>query len=159
MGKALVLCNQETAMCYFSQFGKLTKVRLSRNKKTGKAKHYAFLEFEYPEVAAIAATAMDGYFMFKQKIECHVMKQEDIHPDLFKGANKKFKNIPWKKIERLRHDKELTPAELAKRVARAMSRDGKRQKKITSAGIDYEYTPLKSTIPVKSKKTVFADEE
>jgi RNA recognition motif-containing protein len=47
-------------------------VRLSRNKKTGKAKHYAFLEFQYPEVAAVAADAMNGYFMFKQKLEVKV---------------------------------------------------------------------------------------
>jgi hypothetical protein len=32
----------------------------------GKAKHYAFLEFHLPEVAQIAAGAMDGYFLFKQ---------------------------------------------------------------------------------------------
>ncbi len=57
---------------FFSQFGKLTRVRLSRNKKTGKAKHYAFLEFQYPEVAAVAADAMNGYFMFKQKLEVKV---------------------------------------------------------------------------------------
>ncbi len=48
-------------------------MRLSRNKKTGKAKHYAFLEFQYPEVAQIAADAMDGYFMFKQKIVAKVL--------------------------------------------------------------------------------------
>ena len=58
---------------FFTQFGRVTKVRLSRNKKTGKAKHYAFLEFQYPEVAAVAATAMDGYMLFKQKLSVHVM--------------------------------------------------------------------------------------
>lgn len=47
-------------------------MRLSRNKKTGKAKHYAFLEFQYPEVAKIAADAMDGYFMFTQKLSVKV---------------------------------------------------------------------------------------
>ena len=41
-------------------------MRLSRNKKTGKAKHYAFLEFQYPEVAEVAAEAMNGYFLFTQ---------------------------------------------------------------------------------------------
>lgn len=35
---------------FFGQFGTVTKVRVSRNKKTGKAKHYAFLEFAFPEV-------------------------------------------------------------------------------------------------------------
>jgi hypothetical protein len=51
----------------------VTKVRLSRNKKTAKAKHYAFLEFQYPDVAAVAAQAMDGYMLFKQKLSVHVM--------------------------------------------------------------------------------------
>lgn len=41
-------------------------MRVSRSKKTGKAKHYAFLEFQHPDVAAIAADTMDGYFLFKQ---------------------------------------------------------------------------------------------
>ena len=51
---------------FFSQFGRVSKVRVSRNKKTGAAKHYAFLEFASPEVAAIAAEAMDGYMLFTQ---------------------------------------------------------------------------------------------
>lgn len=51
-------------------------MRLSRNKRTGKAKHYAFLEFQYPEVAQIAAEAMDGYFMFSQKLRVKVKQQD-----------------------------------------------------------------------------------
>jgi nucleolar protein 15 len=51
---------------FFSQFGKLVRVRLSRSKKTAKPKHYAFLEFQHADVAQIAADTMDGYFMFKQ---------------------------------------------------------------------------------------------
>jgi hypothetical protein len=39
---------------------------VSRSKKTAKAKHYAFLEFQHPDVAKIAADTMDGYFLFKQ---------------------------------------------------------------------------------------------
>jgi nucleolar protein 15 len=49
---------------------------LSRNKKTGKAKHYAFLEFQYAEVAKVAAEAMDGYFMFRQKLDVKVRDLE-----------------------------------------------------------------------------------
>ncbi len=41
---------------------------MSRNKKTGKSKHYAFLEFQHRDVAAIAAEAMNGYFLFKQAL-------------------------------------------------------------------------------------------
>lgn len=45
---------------YFSQFGAIARLRVSRNKKTAKARSYAFLEFGSPDVAAIAAEAMDG---------------------------------------------------------------------------------------------------
>lgn len=78
---------------YFSQFGKVTKVRLSRSKKSGKSKHYAFLEFASPEVAAIASEAMDGYMLFTQKLSSRVLPAEEVHPDLFKGANRVFKQV------------------------------------------------------------------
>lgn len=54
---------------FFSQFGKLQRVRLSRSKQSAKPKHYAFLEFQHADVAKIAAETMDGYFMFKQVIK------------------------------------------------------------------------------------------
>eukprot|EP00983_Pelagomonas_calceolata_P020654 649423-Pelagomonas_calceolata.AAC.2 len=71
---------------YFSQFGKLTRVRLSRNKKTGKAKHYAFLEFQHPDVARIVSDAMDGYFMFSQKLSCKLMRPEQSLTYLYPGG-------------------------------------------------------------------------
>jgi len=45
---------------FFSQFGTVTRVRLSRNPKTGRSRHYGFVEFLEREVAAIAADTMDG---------------------------------------------------------------------------------------------------
>lgn len=45
----------------------------------GKAKHYAFLEFHLPEVAKIAADAMDGYFLFKQ-VGTHHQRQQHNQP-------------------------------------------------------------------------------
>ncbi|KAL6755310.1 hypothetical protein V8C86DRAFT_2678930 [Haematococcus lacustris] len=139
---------------FFSQFGKLTRVRLSRSKKTGKAKHYAFLEFQHPEVAEIAAGAMDGYFMFRQKLTVRVMKPEAIHPELFVGANQRFRTVQWRAVERRRHDKERSPQEHAVRVARLIKRDAQRAARIKAAGIDYEYTPVKQQVPPKPKRTV-----
>jgi nucleolar protein 15 len=80
-------------MGFFSQFGRLTRVRVSRSKKTGKAKHYAFLEFAVPEVARIAADAMEGHFMFAQRLAVRCLKRGEVHPELFKGANRKFKQV------------------------------------------------------------------
>ncbi len=45
---------------YFSQFGAITRLRVSRNKKTAKARSYGFIEFASADVAQIAAEAMDG---------------------------------------------------------------------------------------------------
>eukprot|EP00199_Chlamydomonas_sp_CCMP681_P006054 CAMPEP_0119102190 /NCGR_PEP_ID=MMETSP1180-20130426/1022_1 /TAXON_ID=3052 ORGANISM="Chlamydomonas cf sp, Strain CCMP681" /NCGR_SAMPLE_ID=MMETSP1180 /ASSEMBLY_ACC=CAM_ASM_000741 /LENGTH=216 /DNA_ID=CAMNT_0007086433 /DNA_START=113 /DNA_END=763 /DNA_ORIENTATION=- len=140
---------------FFSQFGKLTHVRLSRNKKTGHAKHYAFLEFQYPEVAKIAAASMDGYFLFKQRLTTKIMEPNQIHPDLFKGAKQKFRNIPWRKLERKRHDRERTPTEHAAQVAKLVRRDASRAKRIEAAGVEYTYAPLQSLIPTVAKKITF----
>ena len=48
-------------------------MRVSRNKKTGKAKHCAFLEFQYADVAATAAEAMHDYMLFTQKLVVRVV--------------------------------------------------------------------------------------
>ncbi|KAG2428870.1 hypothetical protein HYH02_014193 [Chlamydomonas schloesseri] len=138
---------------YFSQFGKVTRVRLSRSKRTGNSKGYAFIEFQHPEVARVAAEAMDGYFLFKQRLTCKLMPPARVHPMLFNGANRKFKVIPRRTVERKRHEKERTPKEQAARIAKLIRRDKLRQKKIREAGMDYEYAGLAA--PVKPKKVVF----
>lgn len=142
---------------YFSQFGKVTKVRLSRSKKTGNSKHYAFLEFSSAEVAAIASEAMDGYMLFTQKLTACVLNASEVHPQMFKGANRVFKKTPWSKIERERHNRDRTPAEAEKRQQQAVERDSRRQRRIAQAGIEYDYESLEATVPKKAKKTTFDD--
>ncbi len=43
---------------FLSQFGAIKRLRLARNLKTGKSQHHAFVEFEFPEVAAIVAQTL-----------------------------------------------------------------------------------------------------
>lgn len=119
---------------YFSQFGKVSKIRLSRNKKTGKSKHYAFLQFQSPEVARIVADAMNGYMFFGQKLETRTLMKKDVHPELFKGANRVFKRIPWKKIEIERHNKVRNEEEVQKQARRESRRNNLRAKRIVQVG-------------------------
>ena len=140
---------------FFDQFGLVTRLRVSRNKKTGKAKHYAFVEFQSPEVAVIAADAMDNYMMFKQKLKVNVVKSADIHPQLFRGANKKFHAIPMQKLSRERHNRERTAEEDKLRVKKAVAKDRQRQQRIKAAGIDYEYEPLQTLVPALSTHKKF----
>ena len=43
---------------YFSQFGTILRLRLSRSKRTGASKHFAFLEFEDAAVAEVVQKTM-----------------------------------------------------------------------------------------------------
>lgn len=70
---------------YFSQFGTVTKVRVSRNPKTGACRHYAFLEFEDAGVARIAAKAMDGYLLAGKVLKCHIVESAKVKPEMFRG--------------------------------------------------------------------------
>jgi len=143
---------------YFTQFGRVSKVRLSRNKKSGKSKHYAFLEFQTPEVAKVVADAMDGYHFFGQKLQVRALSCSEVHPELFKGANRVFTKIPWKKIEEDRHNKDRNPEQEAKRVKANAKRAKLRQARIKAAGIDYEFEVEHENI-AKSRETTAAVEK
>ena len=83
---------EEELKGFFKQFGQISKIRVSRSKKTGRSKGYAFLQFKDKEVAEIAAKTMDGYLMFGKKIECHI--QENAHKDTFKNGNRTWSFVP-----------------------------------------------------------------
>ncbi|VDM57701.1 unnamed protein product, partial [Angiostrongylus costaricensis] len=57
---------------YFTQFGKVVRVRVSRSLKTGNFKGWAYVGFADKEVAEIAAETMNGYLMFEKRLSCRV---------------------------------------------------------------------------------------
>ncbi|CAG9462341.1 unnamed protein product [Pedinophyceae sp. YPF-701] len=148
---------EDQLLGYFSQFGRVTRVRVSRAKKNGRAKGYAFVEFQLPEVAETAAEAMDGYMMFRQKLVCRVVPVEKQHPQLFKGANRRFRVKPVHKLEAERHAKSNTPKGYAKRVERLAKRSQARLEKLRDAGIEYEFDAAPQ-MKVRSR-IVFDDDE
>jgi nucleolar protein 15 len=82
---------EEQLRGYFSQFGAITRLRLARSPKTLGSKGYAFIEFRYPEVAEIAADAMNNYLMFKNIIKTLYIPPNDIKYDYFRSSVKKVK--------------------------------------------------------------------
>jgi len=145
---------------YFSQFGQVTRLRLSRNKKTGQPKHYAFVEFASSEVADIVARTMDKYLLFGHILQCRVIPSAQVHPDLFKGANRRFKAIPRSKIaaSELKHGAERAVWE--KRVEREEARRQRKNKKLQEAlGYTFDAPTLKSVDAVpKSDLAIEASE-
>ncbi|OUM63657.1 hypothetical protein PIROE2DRAFT_43237, partial [Piromyces sp. E2] len=125
---------------YFTQFGDVTRLRLSRNKKTGKSKHYAYIEFKNAEVAKIVAETMNNYLLYSHVLKCSVVPEDKLHPDTFVGANKKFKVIPWAKIEREKQQQLKSGAKYQKNVKSLLKRDEKKRKRLQELGIDYEFS-------------------
>ncbi|KMP08449.1 MKI67 FHA domain-interacting nucleolar phosphoprotein [Coccidioides immitis RMSCC 2394] len=85
---------------YFSQFGDITRLRMSRNRTTGRSKHYGYIEFASESVAKIVADTMDNYLMFGHILKCKFVPQDQLHPETFKCANRRFKSVPWNQIEK-----------------------------------------------------------
>jgi RNA recognition motif-containing protein len=79
--------NEVPMMRYFSQFGKVNKLRISRSAKTGKTRQYAYIEFECDDVAKIVADTMNNYLMFERLLKCEYVTPEKVHPAMFKSWN------------------------------------------------------------------------
>ncbi|GHJ83911.1 hypothetical protein NliqN6_0313 [Naganishia liquefaciens] len=130
---------EDEMKAYFSQFGDVTRLRLARNRKTGASKHFAYIEMSSKAVAEITAETMNNYLLMGHILQCHVIPQEKIHPDLWVGANKKWRRVPSARVERSSYGKERTEAEQAKVRAKLFKKDQARQQKIKDLGIDYVY--------------------
>ena len=130
---------EDQMRAYFGQFGDVTRLRLSRNKKTGRSKHYAYVEFKHPEVAAIVAESMDNYLLFESVLKVRLLSPEECHPELWKGANRKFKTVPWRRRAADAHDRERTEEEMKRRDAGLLAGERRRRRAIEAAGIDYDF--------------------
>lgn len=141
---------------YFSQFGDITRLRLSRNRITGRSKHYAFVEFSSAAVAKIVAETMDNYLMYGHILKCKYIPTEQIHPELWKGANRRFKQTPWNRIEKKRVDKAKTREEWTERIGREHKKRLAKAEKLKTLGYEMELPGLTSVdqVPVQVNKAI-----
>ncbi|KAK4435898.1 putative RNA-binding protein [Sesamum alatum] len=140
---------------FFKQFGIIKRLRIARNRKTGKSKHFGFIEFESPEVARVVEECMHNYLMYEHLLQVHVVPPAQVHPKLWKGVNRWYQPLDWVQIERKRHDKERTLEQQQKLVAGIMRRDQKRRKRIEAAGIFYQSPEIVGCIQPTPKKIKF----
>lgn len=124
---------------YLSQFGDVTRLRISRNKKTGRSKHYGFVEFDSASVAQIVAETMDNYLLMGHILKCKIIPKEKVHPELWVGANKKWKAIPRDQIVRKEHNKPRTQESMRKAEKRLIQRENEKKRKLAEVGIKYDF--------------------
>ncbi|KAJ4307159.1 nucleolar protein [Collariella sp. IMI 366227] len=129
---------------YFGQFGDITKLRVVRNKKTGASRHRAFIEFADAEVADIAARTMDKYLLFGHILTAKLVPSAQVHPDLFKGANRRFKVVPWNKMAGRQLERPLSESQWQVKITKEEKRRADRAEKLKDMGYEFEAPALKA---------------
>ncbi|CAG2116520.1 unnamed protein product, partial [Medioppia subpectinata] len=146
---------------YFSQFGKVLRIRISKNKKTGKRRNYGFVEFEFEEVAKIAAQTMDNYLMFDHIVKCKFISSDELKekPNLLKRWNKEF--VTSTQIHKSLHNKNKSIEREFKLTRNRLKKVHEMESKLKESGIEYkcqvidlpDITSLRNARKVTQKET------
>ncbi|KAI1418124.1 hypothetical protein F5Y13DRAFT_35802 [Hypoxylon sp. FL1857] len=129
---------------YFSQFGKIERLRMSRNKKTGASKHFAFIEFAEAPVAEVVAKTMDNYLLFGRVLKVKVVPKSQVHDDLWKGSNRRFKKVPWNKMAGNHLKKPLSESTWTQKITKEEQKRSERAKKLLDMGYEFEGPKIKA---------------
>ena len=124
---------------YFKQFGNVKRLRLSRNKKTGKSKNFAFVEFEHPEVADIVASTHNNMLMCDRAIKCAIVPKNKQHPKLWRGADEKFVPHNFKHAAKEAANSKRSQAQEQARLKKLLKKEQAKRKKLDSLGIELDF--------------------
>ncbi|KAI9460364.1 hypothetical protein F5148DRAFT_983295 [Russula earlei] len=138
---------EDQMRAYFSQFGEISRLRLSRNKRTGKSKHYGFIEFLSGAVAQIVAETMDNYLLMGHILTCKAIPKDRVHPELWVGANRKWRVVPTYRLAQAQHNKPRTEIQQRAAEKRLLSRQAARKRKLAEAGIVYNFEKVAYVSP------------
>ncbi|KAJ1859665.1 nucleolar protein [Coemansia sp. RSA 1722] len=128
---------------YFSQFGDIVNLRLSRNPKTGSSRHFAFIRFKYAEVAKIVAQTMNNYLLFDRLLKCVVIPEDKVHPALFKPKVVQIRRDTKLKAQIAKHNKVRTPKQQNAHANKLIENENKLRRKLADAGIEYDFPGFK----------------
>ncbi|CAH7191906.1 Nifk [Phodopus roborovskii] len=130
---------------YFTQFGAISRFRLSRSKRTGNSRGYAFVEFESEDVAKIVAETMDNYLFGERLLSCKFMPPEKVHKDLFKEWNVPFHQPSFPSVKR--YNQKRGRFEMLKMEYRFKRKEKLLRKKLAKKGFDYSFPSLVLPVP------------
>mmetsp|Transcript_10598 Transcript_10598/g.11886 ORF Transcript_10598/g.11886 Transcript_10598/m.11886 type:complete len:396 (+) Transcript_10598:68-1255(+) len=128
---------------FFSQFGRILKVALSRSRQTTNPRGYAFVKFENKEVASIASETMSGYLMGTRRLVCHVIPKDKVHLNFFSKADRIFTKIDFGKIHRNKVNKPKSIKRMREITRSLINREEKKRAKLKEMGIDYDFPGYK----------------
>jgi len=149
---------EDQMRAYFKQFGEVKQLRLSRNKKTGKSKHFAFIEFEHAEVADIVASTHNNMLMCDRAIKCSIVPKSKVHAKMWRGADEKFVPHDFKFAAKEAANGKKTGAQEAARVKKLIKKEQAKRKKLDSLGIELDFKGYEGLLSEsKPKRTKFSE--
>lgn len=126
---------------YFSQFGKVLRLRLARSSRTGGSKGFAFIEFESEEVAKVVAETMNNYLFFEKLLKCEFIPIDKVHPNAFKGWTQR---MPLRyETNREVHNKEKNKQQIEKSKEKRFKRLQKLRSSLKESGITLKINRFK----------------
>ncbi|XP_042640330.1 MKI67 FHA domain-interacting nucleolar phosphoprotein isoform X2 [Tyto alba] len=155
------LCEPQIS-AYFQQFGTVRRLRLSRSRKTGGSKGYAFIEFESDDVAKIVADTMNNYLFSERLLKCQFMSPERVHENLFKNSNRMFLKPSQPAVRR--YNKIRSLVQKAKMTKRLLRKERLLRKRLAEKGLDYDFpgfdpTPVCTPTVLERRKAAQVDDD
>ncbi|NXP21316.1 MK67I protein, partial [Scytalopus superciliaris] len=132
--------------------GTVTRLRLSRSKKTGASKGYAFIEFESDDVAKIVADTMNNYLFSERLLKCQFLPPEKVHDSLFKDCDRMFRKPSQPAVRRYNRVRSLL--EKARMTKRLLRKERLLRKRLADKGLQYDFPGFATQPLCKKRKKV-----
>lgn len=133
---------------YFKQFGRVTRVRVVRSRKTGKSRGYGYVEFAHPEVAKIAAETMNNYLMCGRLLKAVYIPPDEQHFGFFSGqpwSEKRYPKLAHRiRITRKRNCR-ITKKQHEEFVRKTKCKLSNLERKLKQKGIDLNFDSIIAT--------------
>lgn len=136
---------------FLGQFGQVKRLKLSRSRKTGTPRGFAFVEFDDADVAAVVADTMSGYLMGEKRVVCHMVPEDKIRVDMFKGSDRMFRKIDWAALHRKKANAPKSTAQMKTITKRLVGRERKKRDKLKELGIEYDFPGYEKKVVKGSK--------
>jgi len=101
-------------------------------------------------VAQIVAETMDNYLLMCHILTCKVIPTDEVHPELWVGANRQWRVVPKYRLAQAQHNKPRSEGQQLAAEKRLLSRQASRKRKLAEAGIMYNF----DKVEYKRSKTV-----
>lgn len=125
---------------FFSQFGKVLKVRVSRNKRQN-SRCFGYVMFAEEEVAKIAAKTMNNYLIHGKILKTEYLV--DPPANLFwENCEKVRRPVPYEAIAREKKNMPLDEEQTNKLIEQIKAEDELRKERLAALNYEYDLPPI-----------------